>query len=233
MRYLQLISSFACVALGYCVQAQSGQSTSVRPMRQIYVQDQRDRGVLLSDAGEAVQPGATQTPPPQIDDKTRAEDDTKRRSQVRAMLANGQVTTAQDFHDAAFVFQHGDSADDYLLAHVLAIEAVVKGDSSSKWISAATLDRYLQTVGQKQIFGTQYLNERYVYYLQHRNDRDLAEKIKGAGTKETQQPYNNLLIPDTLRLDFCVPQFAQQTLNLQEFNEGRSPKTMIPPGCTR
>jgi len=37
---------------------------------------------------------------------------------------------------------------DYLLAHVLASVAVAKGDSKSLWISAASLDRYLQLIGQ-------------------------------------------------------------------------------------
>ncbi len=58
--------------------------------------------------------------------------------------------------------QHGDAADDYLLAHILAVEAIVKGDASSKWISAATLDRYLQAIGKSQIFGTQYLGFIYL-----------------------------------------------------------------------
>src|SRR5487761_1465949 len=67
--------------------------------------------------------------------------DEMRRTEVRVLLAAGEIRTAQDFHDAAYVFQHGQEPDDYLLGHILAVEAVVKGDVSSKWISAATLDR--------------------------------------------------------------------------------------------
>jgi hypothetical protein len=120
-------------------------------------------------------------------------------------LAAGQLISALDFHDAAFIFQHGDTPDDYLLAHILAMEAVVKGDTSSKWIAAATLDRYLMTIGQKQVFGTQYPDNTYLYYLQHSNDPDLGEKIKAVPKGTTQQPYNDQLVPDTLRADFCVP----------------------------
>jgi hypothetical protein len=209
MQCVRVFSLLGCIAAGLAANAQSGQPiSSVPPMRQIYVQDQRDRGVLLSDTGESVPPSDKQKQPVSLDDKTMNANDAKRRNQVRSMLAAGQVSTAQDFHDAAFVFQHGQTADDYLLAHILAVEAVVKGDASSKWISAATLDRYLQTIGQQQVFGTQYGNR-------------------------TQQPYDGTLIPDALRLDFCVPQLSQQKVNLQEFNEGRYPKGIIPEGCTR
>jgi len=202
-------------------------------MRQLYVQDQRDRGVILTDTGEDPPPGSTQQAPAAVDQPTLIRNDAKRRDQVRALLAAGSVITAQDFHDAAYIFQHSQNADDYLLAHILAIEAVVKGDASSKWIAAATLDRYLQQIGQKQVFGTQYSDEKFAYYLQHKADPDLNEKIATIGDKYTQQPYNDLLIPDPLRLDFCVPQRAQQTLNLQEFDQGRYPKGILPPGCTR
>jgi hypothetical protein len=43
-----------------------------------------------------------------------------------------------------------------LFAHVLAINAVIRGDNRSKWIAAATLDRYLQLIGKPQIFRSQY-----------------------------------------------------------------------------
>jgi len=205
----------------------------IRPMRQIYVQDQRDRGVLLSDSGEATRPDAAIEPPKQLDGKTMSERDAQRRKLVRTLLADGKVTTAQDFHDAAFIFQHGDSSDDYLLEHILAVEAVVKGDSSSKWISAASLDRYLQAIGQKQVFGTQYLDEKYAYYLRHRKDPDLAQKMKDIPAQMTQQPYSDTLMPDTLRLDFCVPGLDQQVENLRAFNNDRYPDKIIPPGCTR
>jgi hypothetical protein len=49
----------------------------------------------------------------------------------------------------------------------------------------------------------------------------------------TQQPYDEKLMPDALRLDFCVPSQAQQELNLKEFEAGKYPKGILPPGCTR
>jgi hypothetical protein len=47
------------------------------------------------------------------------------------LLESGKLETAEDFHDAAFIYQHGQKPDDYLLAHVLAMVAVQKGDAKS------------------------------------------------------------------------------------------------------
>jgi hypothetical protein len=63
------------------------------------------------------------------------------------MIDNDALHTAQDFEHAAFIFQHGTAADDYLLAHTLATIAVAKGRTSALWIVTATLDRYLGQIG--------------------------------------------------------------------------------------
>lgn len=64
------------------------------------------------------------------------------------MLEAGALKTGEDFEDASVIFQHGDNPQDYLLAHVLAMAAMTKGDANARWIAAATLDRYLQSVKQ-------------------------------------------------------------------------------------
>ena len=214
--------------------AQTTRSAPKSPtLHQLYIQDQRDRGVTVTDPDPPLDSTSTSKPPDQLDDKTLSQHDEQRRQQVRALLSEGKVTTARDFHDAAFIFQHGQSSDDYLLAHILAVEAVVKGDATSKWISAATLDRYLQTIGHKQVFGTQYLDKRLAYSFEHRSDADMTEKIKSIPDGMTQQPYDERLIPDALRLDFCVPNLEQQTINLAEFEKGLYPAGILPSGCTR
>jgi hypothetical protein len=53
------------------------------------------------------------------------------------------------------------------------------------------------------------------------------------GPGMSQQPYDDKLMPDALRLDFCVPNRAQQDVNLREFEAGSYPKGILPPGCTR
>jgi hypothetical protein len=201
-------------------------------MRQIFVEDQRDRGVLLSDTGEDLPPNSTAKAPEGLDLVTLQKRDAERRQRVRGLMSAGKLTTAQDFHDAAYIFQHGQEPGNYLLAHILAVEAVVKGDASSKWISAATLDRYLQAIEQPQVFGTQYSDRDFAFMVKHRDDPE-AIKTHKREPGMTQQPYDEKLIPDALRLDFCVQNRAQQDLNLKEFEAGRYPEGILPPGCTR
>lgn len=123
--------------------------------------------------------------------------DAERRQQTRKLLADGALHTGQDYEEAAFVFQHGDSAADYLLAHTLAMVAVSKGDATAIWIAAATLDRYLENIGQKQIFGTQYSSD-----------------MKGHWT---QEPYDRDLISDALRRQLGVPPQALQQERLKAY----------------
>ncbi len=123
--------------------------------------------------------------------------DVARRIAVRALVDQGALHTAQDFENAAFIFQHGDTADDYLLAHTLAIIAVAKGRASALWIATATLDRYLNKIGQPQIYGTQYLRHPDATW--------------------TQEPYNRALISDAMRQQLGVPPLAAQEKQLEEY----------------
>jgi hypothetical protein len=125
--------------------------------------------------------------------------DQKRREQTASLLADGKLQTADDYYEAAFVFQHGDTSDDYLLAHILAMVAVAKGKQKALWISAATLDRYLQKIGQKQILGTQYRRDH--------------------GTPWTQEPYDRVLISDALRKTLGVITQAEQEIALKDMLE--------------
>ena len=137
-------------------------------MASIYDADQKDRQNLLASSTDW---GAVEKA------------DIVRRTSVAALLAAGALHTADDYRKAAFVFQHGERPDDYLLAHTLALVAVTKGDQGAAWIAAATLDRYLQSVGQPQVYGTQFV---------------------GAGATMTQKPYNAQLISDALREELGV-----------------------------
>jgi hypothetical protein len=62
--------------------------------------------------------------------------DQARRVRVQDFLKSDKLKTAEDFHDAAFIYQHGQTAEDYLLAHILAMVAVQKGDAKSLLIRA-------------------------------------------------------------------------------------------------
>jgi len=133
---------------------------------------------------------------PVIDWKKTSKTDAERREQTRKLLAAGALHTAKDYEEAAFVFQHGDSSDDYLLAHTLAMVAVSKGDPGAIWIASATLDRYLEKIGQKQIFGTQFSFDPQLHW--------------------TQEPYDRDLISDALRQQLTVPAQALQEKRLKE-----------------
>src|SRR5258708_26665105 len=91
-------------------QQRSAAADQVPPMRRIYVEDQRDRGVLLTDTGKPAEPSDHIEEPPRLDAVLVERRDAERRKRVREMLARDE---------------------DYLLAHVLAVEAVIKGDHFS------------------------------------------------------------------------------------------------------
>jgi hypothetical protein len=54
------------------------------------------------------------------------------------------------------ILQHGDVADDYLLAHELCVAAIIKGDARGKWLAAASEDRFLMNINRPQRFATQF-----------------------------------------------------------------------------
>jgi len=105
--------------------------------------------------------------------------DAVRRQQVRTLLESGSLRTARDFYTAGLVFQHGDTPEDYLMAHTLALAALGEGSAESPWLAAATLDRYLHAIGQPQIYGTQTMIRR--------------------GEEPTREPFDHALVPDSLR----------------------------------
>jgi hypothetical protein len=100
-----------------------------------------------------------------IDWATLQRTDQLRRQEVIQYILRDQLSTDADFVGAGFIYQHGPCADSYLLAHQLAGYAIAlsegilaKGEQArvSRWLYAATWDRYLLTVSTQQRFGTQY-----------------------------------------------------------------------------
>jgi hypothetical protein len=155
-------------------------------MQRIFEEDQRDRQLGVGN----------------IDWAAVGKADAARREATRNILASGKLHTGEDFQRAAFVFQHGDTPDDYLLAHTLAMVAVARGQSGAIWIAAATLDRYLNSIHQPQIYGTQFFFK----------PNELT----------TQEPYNRSLIPDALRHSLGVPSQARQEEQRKQYDAERS-----------
>ena len=160
-------------------------------LKQIYEADQSDRTV----SGD------------KVDWFQVANRDMARRQRVRELMEQDKLVTGKDYEHAAMVFQHGVSADDFLLAHVLAVTAIGKGALSARWLATATLDRYLQRIGQPQIFGTQFLS--------HTEN----EKVSW-----TMDPYNRTLLSPKLLDANCVPDPEDQLEMLKAFEKGEEPK---------
>jgi hypothetical protein len=150
-------------------------------MTAIFDADQADRGDLASIDWSVVGPR-----------------DEARRTRTKALLDSGKLQTGTDFYHAAFVFQHGYKPADFLLAHTLAVIAAARGRSDATWIAAATLDRYLMNIGQKQIYGTQFITPN--------------------GGTTTQEPYDRSLVSDALRQALGVPPMNAQEQRRKEID---------------
>jgi hypothetical protein len=127
--------------------------------------------------------------------------DAERRERIQRLLNEGRVESGEDYYYAAMVYQHGQTPQDYLLAHVLAMTSVAKGDKDGIWLTAATLDRYLQSVKEPQIFGTQY--------------------FQWGKSPYSQEPYDKDLVSDRLRATWCVAAYSTQIENLKAINAGK------------
>ena len=217
MRFRSIASHASFLLWSVTLIGQTGipveQQTSKTPMtiHQLFAEDQQDL-----QAGTDGKPRFTEEEYHQ-----RVE---TREAMLRAMLAAGEIKTGDDFRDAAFIFQHGDSADDCMFAHILAMEAMARGTESARFIAAATLDRYLQAIKQPQVFGTQYSLDSSASQPAHVDATSMRPT-------RTLDPYNESFLPDSVKSDFCVPNLAQQKQNVAIFNAGGSPQGTMHPPC--
>jgi hypothetical protein len=122
--------------------------------------------------------------------------DAERQAEVRKLLAEGSINTGRECYFAALIFQHSSSAENLLLAHMLAVTSVAKGNINGKWMSAATLDRYLWSINHPQVFGTQFQ--------------------KGADEKWTMEPYDQTAVSDSIRASWCVVSLVEQEKILKD-----------------
>ncbi|OAN61573.1 hypothetical protein A7X12_23530 [Sphingomonas sp. TDK1] len=137
--------------------------------------------------------------PAKIDWEALDRADKERRARTQFLIEKGALDSGDDFYHAAYVFQHGDDPADFLKAHALAIVAVARGKSEATWIAAATLDRYLQNIGQPQIYGTQFRHP--------------------PKQKWTQEPYRRDLLPDAVRKASGVPPLEEQDKQREDWEK--------------
>ena len=190
-------------SIGLAAQSAAPASRAVSRVHQLEIEDQSENPGNISEA-----------------DFYRHGDE--RRAEIRQLLVEGKLISGKDFSDAALIFQHGEKPEDFLFAHVLAVEGLIRGVSADKWIAAATLDRYLQAVNQPQIFGTQYPADKGAGNVPKPQVDPHVINIQ-----RTQQPYDSQLLPDIVRQDFCVPEINQQERNLAIFDTGHKPESKL------
>jgi hypothetical protein len=157
------------------------------------IQDQSDRGNDLFSGKQVKTPQNLDVP----------KRDAERQAEVRTLLSEGKIKTGRDYYFAGLIFQHSESSENLLLAHVLAVTSLAKGDKSAGWLSAATLDRYLWSIKHPQVFGTQYQT--------------------GPDSKGTMEPYDRIFISDRIRAAWGVNSLTEQEKSLKDAQEDNAP----------
>jgi hypothetical protein len=187
---MMFLSSSLFFGISESPSSTSPQGQDIPELRKIFLDDQRDRGNDPFPEFDAQGKEVPKKTRPILADEVTARHDDERRARVHELLHAGKIQSGQDFWFAAMVFQHGRDPEDYLLAHILASAAVAKGNRNGLWLAAASLDRYLLSVGKKQIYGTQFNLEK--------------------GTTWTQRDYDKNLLDDNMLAASCVTAYDQQ-----------------------
>lgn len=138
-------------------------------LKNIYEEDLRDRSNINWDNGDEV--------------KRISEWDKKRIHQVNSVLESNKELSGIDYHHASWIFQHGDEPSDYKKANELAKIAMEMGEERSKWLYAASFDRWMLSTNSPQKFGTQFLQNKS-------GDWELAQPIDKNTTDEERAKYN-------------------------------------------
>ncbi len=107
----------------------------------LYAADQKDREMVYTTTADV--------------DALKQRDADRRRELV-AMIGQGGVNTSNDMYHAAVLFLHGAEPKEFLSAHRLAMMGAINGHRPSRWLAAASLDRFLMSIGLPQTYGTQF-----------------------------------------------------------------------------
>lgn len=115
--------------------------------------------------------------------------DAERRKRVAELISNDALKLAEDFDNAALIFQHGTTPDDFEVAREMALMAFRMGRPTS--LVALAEDRFLINIGRPQRFGSQFALATGGTMTMNRID---------GGTRAS--------VTDTLRLDALQPPLA-------------------------
>lgn len=136
-----MIQPIAALLLAVCFNAASANDNNAA-LKKMFDADQKERDV----------------PSSQMDVATLNAHDRAREAAVRLLVRDSELHTADDFFNAAVIMQHGLESDDYRLAYSLATIATHMDPKNAlaKWLTAATWDRLMISLGRRQWYGTQY-----------------------------------------------------------------------------
>jgi hypothetical protein len=181
--------------------AQSPKFATNEELSQLFLDDQHDRGsepiTKFDKDGNPPPPDKTWE---MLSESALDKRDVERRNRVKQLLDSGAVRTGSDYWVAAMIFHHGSKPDDFLLAHVLACVAISKGDINSRWLAAATLDRFLLEIKRKQIFGTQF---------------------DGTPGSPAPDDFDESLLSDSLKAALCVIPLDQRDHAFRDYMAGK------------
>lgn len=110
-----------------------------------------------------------------------AKSDLIRRKRVGEIFGEGCFSKAEDYAAAALVYQHGDSPDHFFQTFLWSKRAVDLGDANQKEMMALGIDRYLVSIGQKQLFGSQAFKPDFnpdTCYCLHQIESTFPEKTR-------------------------------------------------------
>jgi hypothetical protein len=86
--------------------------------------------------------------------------DAARRARVEALAGALRLQTGADRYHAALVLQHGDRPYDYYRAYLWSRAAVEEyGYGPARWLVPRAYDRWQQSIGRPQVYGTQWVSK--------------------------------------------------------------------------
>lgn len=125
--------------------------------------------------------------------------DSLRRAKVYELLDSNKIRTAQDYHNAAMIFQHGSDTIASGMAVKMMRKAIKLDPTINKWLLAAAIDRDLMRKDKPQIYGTQY-------------------RRKNGGPWELYK-IDTTVITDQERIEFGVETLAEQRERVKQMNK--------------
>ena len=114
----------------------------------LYQNDQRDRRRVFGASGIKFAPQSLI--------RELISHDEQRRKQLHDYLKRHALKTGQDYYYAAMLLQHGNNKKHYRKAYSFAKTSSRMGYKPAFWLTAATFDRYLKSLGRHQKYGTQF-----------------------------------------------------------------------------